>query len=331
MARSTASQPKSEVRLYVGTEITFGTATLAGETWDEYPVKEWGQLPQFSFAAQQVARRSGSACEPSGGVRHDLCNFEAEIDVTYYATLNVLKRFFGAAFEDAASPYTLSGNQTIPTYMDAVANAYPVTLLFKHAGHSDDLIYTSCVPRRLELMGDVENDTGLLLLKVTYYTAYKPTESDLDPSSQPTWDSSTIRKMCELITGTTQVNAQDLLISNFSIVLEREIGRHVIKDTSSYDPFGYHVGNWSVNGSLHSPKVDANTLNLASDYYDGSAVDISLDMATAASGAIAMPSCVLDNSQITDDDNLRGLDIPFRATFDETDIESTVFQLTISS
>jgi len=333
MTLSKTFQSKSAVRLYVGTETTFGTAAVAGGTWNEYPVKEIGSLPQFSMAAESIARRSGSSLEPSGGVNQNPCAGEYEVEVTFYATINALVAMCGWTFEDVDSAYILAGNYTKPTtWFDATAvgAALPVTLLFKDAGHVTDLKYTSCVCKRMEIMGDVTADGGLLLVKGTFYTAYAPVEADLDPSSQPTWDSSTIRKMCELVSGTTTVDSLDILISSFSIVLEREVGRLPIKNAATYIPFGYTMGNWTVTGTIHSPKADANTLSLAEEFYDNTTVPIVLTMAASSSGAISLPTVKLDSSQITDDDQLRGLDIPFRAVFDESDITSTAFSLTMT-
>jgi len=331
MPLATGYQPKSEVRLYVGTETTFGTATIAGGTWKEYLVKEIGALPQFSVAAESIARRSGSFLESDGGVIQNPCVFEGEIEVTFYATKDLLTALCGWAFEDASDPAVLTGAYVAPTTWNdatAVGSALPVTLLFKDAGQVNDLKYTSCVCKRMEIMGDVTADGGLWLAKATFYTAYKPIEEDLDPSSAPTIDVSAVRKMCQLITDGVTIDGEDQLISSFNVVIEREVGRLPIKTAATYVPFGYTMGPFIVTGSLHSPKTDAQTVKLIEESYDNTTVEIVLTISTEASCAITLESVKLDNSQITEDDQTLGIDFPFKAlTLDSGGSTSDVFSL----
>jgi len=62
MAAETNFQPLSDVKVYIGTEITFGTATLTGGTWNEYEVLDYS-FPFPSASVEVAPQRAGrKAC-----------------------------------------------------------------------------------------------------------------------------------------------------------------------------------------------------------------------------------------------------------------------------
>ena len=102
-------QALSDIKVYIGTEITFGTATLAEGTWNEYQVLDYS----FSFpspALEAAPTRAGRVTQATNQVIHrpelELYTASLTIRGTQAAVLAVCGAFFG----DGSTPAELAGD-----------------------------------------------------------------------------------------------------------------------------------------------------------------------------------------------------------------------------
>ncbi len=329
MARETNFQALTDIKVFVGTEITFGTATLTNGTWNEYQVLDYS----FSFpspALEVSGTRAGRATQADNQVIHRPENELYTASLTLRGTSTAILAMCGAYFGDGADPAALTGDYAPPhgAWKDGTASTTQQTLLFQKAGSdatNDDILMTSCIPTRMKIMQDIGNNNGMMICEVDYVSGYKPSETALTATS-PTVDTAKPTYIQDLVT--SSINTQELMPWSWEIELNRTIQRVSYKDITDVKPYGMvQVGDVEVTGAL-SVKADDSVNDLAATFYSDVAVQLSLEQ--VANLTITCPKIFIDKSNIEKGDGIQMMTIPFRATHDATSESSNILSISFA-
>ena len=256
MAISPGFQTKNDVNVYIGTEVTMGTATVpATGTWHSVPVTDYS-ISDIQAPLSVAPQRSNSFGQQESGAVHDRTTQMFEISLTMQGTAGVLDRLCGAMYEDSDGINALLGSSPVTsTFQDGVSNTVPVTILFENGGAgAADLQYVSCMMTGMELSYGVGSDGGALKATATFVTAYEPTETAIATPSTITATEGVSFNFYDLTVHT--LNSEDLLMHDFSLSISRPVNRVSWQSASNYAPHGYSIGGYEVSGSL-SCKRDA--------------------------------------------------------------------------
>ena len=173
MAIDNKFQTKSDVEVYIGTEITMGTATLAGGTWDKVPVVDYA-IADKQAPLGVAPQRANSFGQQVSGAKHNRTEQMFEVSLTMHGTAGVIDRICGALFEDDDATNTLiGGSPATKTFDDGQSNSVPVTLLFKNGGSDgNDIHFKSAMCTSMELSYGIGTDGGALSCVATFVTGY---------------------------------------------------------------------------------------------------------------------------------------------------------------
>ncbi len=249
MAISSGFQTKSNVNVYIGTEVTMGTATIPAGTWHSVPVIDYS-VSDIQASLGVAPQRTNSFGQQESGAVHDRTGQTYEISLTMHGTAGVLNRLCGAMYEDSDGTNALLGSSpTTTTFKDGVGNTVPVTILFENGGATAaDLQYVSCMLSSMELSYGVGSDGGALKTTATFVTGYEPTDSAIDTPVSPVATEGTMFNIFDLSTHT--LGGEDLLLHDFSLSISRPVNRISWNAADNYKPHGYSIGGYEVTGSL---------------------------------------------------------------------------------
>jgi|DEB0MinimDraft_4_1074332.scaffolds.fasta_scaffold29303_3 hypothetical protein len=260
MAIDSKFQTKSDVEVYIGTEITMGTATLAGGTWDKVPVVDYA-IADKQAPLGVAPQRANSFGQQVSGAKHNRTEQMFEVSLTMHGTAGVIDRICGALFEDDDATNTLiGGSPATKTFDDGQSNSVPVTLLFKNGGSDgNDIHFKSAMCTSMELSYGIGTDGGALSCVATFVTGYIPIESTLTPSGGTITDvSGTVFNIHDLSIYTLGSVSNNILINDFSLNISRPVNRVSYQSTSEFAPYGYSIGGYEVTGTVGC-KRDANS------------------------------------------------------------------------
>lgn len=322
-------QPLTDINVYVGSEITFGTATLAAGTWNEFQVLDYN----FSFpsAALEVApTRAGRVMQADNQIKHRPENELYSASLTMRGTPSAVLSVCSAFFADGSSPATIAGDYAPPhsAWKDGTASTTQQTLLFTGAGSdatNNDILMTSCIPTRMKIMEDVGSNNGMLVVEVDYVSGYKPSETNLVPTS-PSVDGGVPKYIQNLTTMT--LNTQPLVLWSWDLELSRTIQRVSYIDSTDWKPYGMvQVGDIELTMNM-SAKSDDSINDLASNFYSDSAIPISI--AESSGFTVSVPLALIDKSALEKGDGIQMANIPLRGVSDSGDDSATVLSITIA-
>lgn len=321
MALSANIQNKSSVTCHIGTEITMGTATLTGGTWNTAP------LIDFSFSDETAPLtvapfRTDSFAQGTSGVKHLNEDKTYEISLTMKGTAATIDRICLALFGDGTSPNALLGSSPgVTKYKDSVANAVPVTLLFNEGGRTDnDIWFTSCMCTSMELTYGIDSDGGMLKCVANFMTGYKPTEGSLTATSPTDMGNAVAFNIHDLTTHT--LNAQDLLIKDYSLNISRTVTKGISDPDSSYKPLSYAISGYEVTGNI-TCKRDDKAKAAITTASAGTALSI-----TDGTFAISATKCLVDNATSDIAENGFMMSIPYRCFYDDAAKTNPVVTIT---
>ena len=250
MAISANYQVKSNVNVYIGTEVTMGTVCVPdGGAWNLMPVVD------YSFTDKQASlgvgpQRANSFGQDESLGQHDRTAQVYEVSLTMHGTAKTIDRACLALFGDDAQPNDLTGQlPSINTYTHGASNASPVTILFENGGSSgNDLEFKSCVCSGLELAYAIGTDGGALSAVVTFVTGYEPIEAAVDAVTSPTDCSGAVFNIFDLSTNT--LNGEELMVYDFSCSIQRAVNKVGYRADANFEPHGYAIGPYEVTGSV---------------------------------------------------------------------------------
>ena len=318
MAKSSVFQTSTNSSVRIGTEVTPGTATVAGGVTLEMPVTEYSfsELDKHSLSIAPFRSGIGGMTQSDDMVkwqRHDRMH---EISLTFHATAQALDRVCLALFGDGTTPNALLGS--MPTAIQShvkhgVANITPVTIWFENAGHAGlatDMFFTSCMCTSLTLSGDVGSNGGVVMATATFVTGYEATQSTLTFTGTNTAISAqaTMFNMHDMTTAQT-LDGEDLVLYNFELNIAREVNRVGFDQANAFQPSGYSVGGYEVTGSLTCKRDDESAA--AIDNPAGMVLDLDTGVFQ-----ITAPKVFVDDSSINFDTDGWKQVIPFRCTYD---------------
>ena len=274
MAIDSKFQTKRDVEVFIGDEITLGTATLAGGTWKKLPVVD------YSIADKQAPlgvapQRANSFGQQQSGAKHNRTEQMFEISLTMHGTAGVINRICGALFEDDDADNRLLGSSPATvSFRDGVANAVPVTILFKNGGSDvgtsngeQDIHYKSAMCTSMELSYGIGTDGGALSCVATFVTGYIPVESTLTPTGSNITDVSGVVFNAHDIS-INSLGGKDVLINDFSLNISRPVNRVSYQSGAEFAPYGYSIGAYEVTGTLGC-KRDKNSADIATNTSTG--------------------------------------------------------------
>jgi len=320
-------QPKGDIQVVVGTgSKNLGTAHVAADTWTKLHVTDYS-IEQASAPIDVAPQRSGTygQTENMGYHRPDTQTYE--VSLTMRGTPSAVLTCTNAMFGDGSSPATLTAGDSTGTMKDETANTSAVTLLFENAGSDAtnvDVVMKSCFCTGLTLKEDVGTNGGELVVDATFWTAYRPEETTLTPTS-PTSDSDNPKNIFDLTTKT--LDNQPLVLSSWELSISRSLERVSYKDTNDYDPFGYvQTSPYEVTGTI-SAKRDDSIYDLVSGI-KGDSSGIALSLTSGADFIVNCPDVMIDNSKPEVSEYLMQ-SIPFRAF--GADESSNIVSITIAT
>jgi len=321
MALSSNIQTKSSVTCFIGTEVTMGTATLAGGTWNKAP------LMDFSFSDDSAGLtvapfRTDSFGQPLSGGKHLNEDRVSEVSLTMKGTAATINRICHALFGDFDGTNDLIGSlPDVKQYKHGVANAIPVTLLFDDAGmNGNDIYFTSCLCTSMELSYGIDSDGGMLKCVANFTTGYKPAQGTLTPDASTDMGNAVAFNIHDLTTHT--YDSQDLLIKDFSLSISRSVTKAGANPDSNYNPFGYAIGGYEVTGSI-TCKRDENVDGILDNDSAGQVLALS-----DGTFQIDAPKCMVDGASPSFDDSGFSSSIPFRCFYDDASISNSIVKIT---
>jgi len=276
MAIDTKFQTKSDVSVFIGTEITMGTATLANGTWTRLPVVDYSIADKQAPLAVAPAR-ANSFGQQQSGAKHNRTEQMFEISLTMHGTAGVINRICGALFGDSDGDNQLLGSSpAVVSYRDGLANAVPVTILFKNGGSDfgisdgNDMHYKSAMCTSMELSYGIGTDGGALSCVATFVTGYIPIESTVTPASA-TDVSGVVFNAHDI--SINSLGSKDVLINDFSLNISRPVNRVSYQSGAEFAPYGYSIGAYEVTGTLGC-KRDKNSADIATNTSTGIALNV---------------------------------------------------------
>jgi len=304
-------QPKNDIQVLIGTgSANLGTAHATGDTWTKLHVVDFN-IEQASAPIDVAPHRSGTygQTENMGHHRPDTQTYEVSLTMRGTPT-SVLKTTL-ALFGDGASAAELTPESNTGTMKDGTSSASAVTLLFENAGSDAsniDVIVKSCFCTSMTMKEDVGTNGGELVVEATFWTAYRPLEGTLTPSST-TADTANPKNIFDLSTST--LNSEALVLTSWELTISRSLDRVHFKDTTDYDPFGYvQTAPYEVTGSL-SVKRDDSVYDLLTQT-KGDSTGIALSLAESSGFTLSCPDVMIDNTKPETGEYLMQT-IPFRA------------------
>ena len=250
MAISANYQVKSNVNVYIGTEVTMGTVCVPdGGAWNLMPVVDYSVTDKQASLGVGPQRANSFGQDESLG-QHDRTAQVYEVSLTMHGTAKTIDRACLALFGDDAQPNDLTGQlPSINTYTHGASNASPVTILFENGGSSgNDLEFKSCVCSGLELAYAIGTDGGALSAVVTFVTGYEPIEAAVDAVTSPTDCSGAVFNIFDL--STNSLNGEDLMVYDFSCSIQRAVNKVGYRADANFEPHGYAIGPYEVTGSV---------------------------------------------------------------------------------
>ena len=318
MAISSGFQTKNDVNVYIGTEVTMGTAAVpATGTWHSVPVTDYS-ISDIQAPLSVAPQRSNSFGQQESGAVHDRTTQMFEISLTMQGTAGVLDRICGAMYEDSDATNALLGSSpATTTFQDGETNAVPVTIMFENGGAVlADLQYVSCMATGMELSYGVGSDGGALQVTATFVTAYEPTETTIATPSTITATEGVSFNFYDLTVHT--LGSEDLLMHDFSLSISRPVNRVSWQSGSSYAPHGYSIGGYEVSGSL-SCKRDTESQAVPTN----TSVGIPLKL-TGGVFDIDAPDCMVESVSTDLADEGWKQSFAFRCFYDDTSESSPI-------
>tara|TARA_A100001201_G_scaffold143754_1_gene147221 strand:+ start:509 stop:1534 length:1026 start_codon:yes stop_codon:yes gene_type:complete len=323
MAKSATFQIKNNTNVYIGTEATMGTPSVADAALVELPVTDYSfsELGAGGQSLNVAPFRVGGGLTQSDDMvkaqRHDRMY---EVSVTFMCTNAATKRVLLNLYEDGSVSNDLSvligSMPSTLLFEHGQPNTIPVSLIFRDLGHdsTSDMIFKSCMATSLTFSGDIGGNGGVVMCTAVFQTAYKPIAStDLAYSSITTVsDQDTMFNMHDL--STTEItpsggSAEDLLLYSFELNIARTVTRVGFDASTDFNPMGYALGGYEVTGSLNAKRDSESVTAIA----EGN-TPFALDLDTTVYQILA-PTCFIDNASISfDEDGFKQV-IPFRATY----------------
>jgi len=325
-------QPTSDIKVYLGTEATFGTATLAGGAWDLLPVTSYS-LPEVSAPAEISGQRSGKFANFSNQATHRPDQKLYTFDLVFKGTVTSVLRSCQLMFEDGVSECDFTGNYAFPTsaYKDGASATTQMTVLFANAGAdatNSDIICKSCVATGMTLAEDIGSEGGELTVSLNMVTAYQPTHGSLTPSSS-TEDSATPKNIKSLTTAYINGGSQeDLVVMGWDVAFSRTIERIHFKDTTNFDPYGLAMtGAMEATGNIQCKRDDA-VHDLLAKFKDGNTVAVNL--AESSNFTIDIPAAIINEASVDSGGSYLKQAIPFTALGNAGTPSTSIVGITIA-
>jgi len=332
---ATNYQATGDIKVYLGTEATFGTATAAANgDWFLLPVTSY-TMPEVSSPVEVAAQRSGHYVNTATQAVHRPDQKIYTFDLTLKGTATSILKACQLMFEDGASEADLTGNYAFPknTYKDGTASTTQMTVLFADAGADatlNDFQCVSCVATGMTIAQDIGSEGGQLTCTVNLMTAYQPTHATIGDVTATggtyTIDSGTPKNIRDLTT--TTLGGETMIVSSWEISLARTIERIHYSETTNFKPFGYAMtGAIDVTGSL-TVKRDDEVHDLLANFKDGSKVILAL--AEASNFTIDCPQLILNEASADVGGSYLMETIPFTALATEGTPATTILGITIA-
>jgi len=317
MAKSTAFQVSSNTSVRIGTEVTPGTATVAGGVTIEMPVTEYSfsELNKHSLSVAPFRSGIGGMTQSDNMVkwqRHDRMH---EISLTFHATAQAIDRICLALYGTSDGDNALIGSMPseIQTHVKhGVPNITPVTIWFENANHvgiGSDIHFLSCMCTSFTLSGDVGSNGGVVMGTATFVTGYEPAVVTYDFTGTEILlaAQTTMFNMHDMTTAQT-LDGEDLVLYSFELNIAREVNRVSFDQDNGFIPAGYSVGGYEVTGSLTCKRDDES----AAAIDNTAGMVLSLDTGVFH---ITAPKVFVDESSINFDTDGWKQVIPFRCTY----------------
>ena len=339
MAQATNFTAKTGVKVFFGTEATFGTPTVAVTgTWDQLPVVSY-TIPETIAALDIGPKRAGLNVDFGTAACHRKDQAGFPFDITMYGTPTAVLKACQLMFEDGVSAATLAGNYQFPVetvYQYAQSSTSQMTVLFQGAGDdttANDIHCISCVATGMQLKESLDSDAGKMMVTVNLITYFQPVHSNFGApdtyASVYTLDTGSPKNIFSLATfDIDNGTARDLVPYEWEINFSRTVERVSYIDTTNWKPFGYVMGEGgiTVTGSM-VVKSDDNTNALLADYIDSGTVDINI--AESSGFTIDIPTAMFNEPSKQLDDTFKNV-YPFTAMGDWADLTSNVISITIA-
>ena len=314
MAKVAHVQHKSGTTVWIGTEVTVGTATANDGDWLQLPVTDYSftELNQQTLDSAPFRVGQGVGMGQSDKMvkpkRHDRM---FEVSLTMHASAAALNRMGLHLFEDASEPLLLTGAlPNINRFAHGASIAHPVTLLFDTASHADaDIWFISCLCTNMTLSASIDGDGGAFMLSCTFQTGYEPAEGSLtaDATDVAITAQDPISNIQSLTTTTLGGASGDMVLHACEISVARSVTRHGWQATT-FAPYSMSVGGYEVTGSL-TCKRDTNSLVAIAE---GSTVALVL---TDGTFGYSCGTVFVDSPAIDFADNGWLQTIPYRAVY----------------
>ena len=316
---STTVQAKSDVRCHIGTEITMGTATLTGGTWNTAPLMDYS-WSEKSNPLSVAPHRTDSYSQGTSGMaflKHDKVY---EISLTMKGTASTINRICGVLYEDTSGTNDLLGSSP-PTqqFKHGIGNTVPVTLLFENGGHANNNIhFISAMCTGMELSYGIDSDGGMLKVVATFMSGYAPVESSLTATTPTDMGNEVAFNIHDITTST--LGGEDLIVKDFSLNISRDVTKVGYDPSSDFQPNAYAIGGYEVTGNI-SCKRDGESVDTISD-------DAVQALAwTDGTFNISASKVAVDNAEADFGDNGFMQTIPFRCFYDDASKSNIVVSI----
>lgn len=342
MAVATNFKPTGDIRVLIGTEVTFGTATLGDGTavWEELPVTSF-TLPEVASAVEVSAHRSGSYTQLKNQAIHRPDTQVYTFDLTLKGTPKAVEFACQMMFEDGTSECDFTGNYAFPsTYKDGTGSTSQSTILFENAGGDStnvDMVCKSCIATGMELTEDIGSEAGELMVTLNLMTAYQPIYSNFADVENVTYtsgsyteDTATPKNIKNLDFLNCHIGSTDVLVSKWSIAFSRTVERVSYSEATNYDPFGYAMtGTIEATGSI-TVKRDSNTHGIISSFKNSTSTAILLKETTATDLTIDCPAVLIDGASIDSGGSTLWQEVPFRCMGNPTSTGDSIVGILIA-
>lgn len=338
MAIETNYQATGDVKVYIGTEVTFGTATVAGTgDWILLPVTSYS-IPEISAPIEVAAQRTGKYANFASQAIHRPDQKLYTFDLTFKGTANSILTACKVMFEDGSSECDFTGDYAFPqnTYKDGTASTTQVTVLFENAGAdatANDVQAVSCIATGMSITEDIGSESGQLVCTVNMVTGYQPTHANIGDvtatSGTYTNDTATPKNIRDLSTAYINGGAQeDLSVMSWEISLSRTIERIHYSETTNYKPFGYAMtGALECTGSINC-KRDDSVHDLLAKFKDSA--NVAINLAEASNFTIDIPKAIINDTSPDSGGSFLTQTIPFTALGTDATSSTSILGITIA-
>ena len=330
MAISTNYAIKSNTKVFIGTEVTMGTACLDNGTWHQVDVTDF-TIAEATAPLEMAPQKSGLLTQGEADAKHAIDKQLFEIELQFNGSVDILKRIASHYWGDGTTVSLLTGDAPpVKKYEHNVTNAVPVTLYFFNGGSDGvkDLVYKSCMMTGLDMNFGL-SDGGVLKCVAKFMTAYSPIEQTSNEPDSATSTTGTPLNFHDMTM--VKVATKDLLMSDFSLSINRPV------NVTAFDiyanpkvPAGYSLGSYEVTGSF-TCKRDSESIGIPLNTSTGNVIIVHEDTSTNTAKGFVMNDAIIESASTTTADPAWNTTFNYRAYYSGTDSSTTILTLDLGT